>query len=248
MTELTSSQILFEDEYLIVVNKPSGLPSQGTLDPSRDHCLAAVRRYLMHRDADPYVGLHHRLDAQTSGVLLMTKSKAANASISEQFQKHTIQKTYLAVCVGIETEPSYLEPDHAWVIDAPIGEVSGSKIQKFCVGGKNRKRALTRVTCVCGIKLRDGLFGVYRCAPETGRTHQIRVHLASLGLPIAGDSLYGIPLPRSLWPADPHRMCLHAAKLEFTHPITGERLAVEAPEPEAMAKFVKQAMKLGIRL
>ena len=244
MTELTSSQILFEDEYLIVVNKPSGLPSQGTLDPSRDHCLAAVRRYLMRGNADPYVGLHHRLDAQTSGVLLMTKAKAANASISEQFQKHTIQKTYLAICAGLETDACYLEAEHAWQIDAPIGEVSGSKIQKFCVGGKNRKRALTGVTCVCGRRIRDGVFGVYRCAPETGRTHQIRVHLASLGLPIVGDTLYGMALPRSLRPADPHRMCLHAAKLEFTHPMSGERLVVEAPEPEEMTRFAKRAMKL----
>lgn len=244
MIELTPSLILFEDDYLIVVNKPSGLPSQGTLDPSRDHCFAAVKRYLQAREADPYVGLHHRLDAQTSGVLLMTKSKAANASISEQFQKHTIRKTYVAICVGQDVVPAYLEASHAWVIDAPIGEAAGSKIQKFCVGGKNRKRAVTGMTCVCGRKLRDGVFGVYRCAPETGRTHQIRVHLSSIGMPIVGDTLYGMALPRSLRPADPHRMCLHAAKLEFTHPITGERLMVEAPEPEEMARFVKQAMKL----
>lgn len=243
MIELTSKDILFEDAYVIAVNKPCGLPSQGTLDPSRDHCLAAVRRYLAQHARDPYVGLHHRLDAQTSGVLLMTKSMDANASISEQFQTHTIRKTYLAACVGIDVQPEHLLPGRDWMIDAAIGEVPGAKIQKFCVGGKKRKPARTHVTCVEGRVLRDGKFGVYRCAPETGRTHQIRVHMASLGLPIAGDAMYGIPLPRSLRPIDPHRMCLHALKLEFSHPITGEPIEVEAPLPEEMRRFVARAMK-----
>ncbi|MBR4984523.1 MAG: RluA family pseudouridine synthase [Proteobacteria bacterium] len=245
MTDLSPSQILYEDDYVIAVDKPSGLPSQGTLDPSRDHCFAAVQRYLAARMPSPYVGLHHRLDAQTSGVLLMTKSRAANTSISEQFQTHTIRKTYLAVCTGAaDVASEYLIPDREWLVNTPIGEQTGTKIQKFCVGGKNRKSARTQVRCLMSRPLRDGVFGVYACTPETGRTHQIRVHLASLGLPIVCDTLYGTPLPRSLRPADPHRLCLHAAKLEFTHPITGERITVEAPEPEALTRFIKKAMKL----
>lgn len=249
MVQQMSIDVLFEDEYLIVVNKPSGLPSQATLDPNRDHCYAVVRRYLEQKTAKGqkdkiYVGLHHRLDALTSGVILMTKAEAANASISAQFQTHTIKKTYCAICAsGSDVPENYRTVGGSWMIDSPIGELSGGRIQKFGIHGKKRKQAKTQVTCLSAFQLRDGFCGVYQCCPMTGRTHQIRVHLASIGLPIIGDPLYGSPLPRSLRPMAPQRLCLHAEALGFEHPITGEKHTVAASRPEAFESLLRKLTK-----
>jgi RluA family pseudouridine synthase len=243
--------VLFEDKYLIVVNKPAGMPSQATLDPNRDHCYAAVRRYLEKNAAGDeknkvYVGLHHRLDALTSGVILMTKDESANASISEQFQTHTIEKTYCAICTcGLDVPPKYRTPGSAWLIDNPIGELPGGRVQKFGVNGKKRKMAKTQVTCEAAFELRDGVCGVYRCQPLTGRTHQIRVHLASIGLPIIGDPLYGQPLPRSLRTIAPKRLCLHAEKLTVQHPSTREYVEISAPRPQEFENLIRKLKKLG---
>lgn len=243
--ELTGKDILYEDDVIIVVNKPAGLPSQATLDPNRDHCYAAVRRYLEKREKSPYIGLHHRLDALTSGAILMTKHESVNASISAQFQNHTICKTYCAVCVTDgDVESSYLAPGHEWLIDAPIGEVPGGRIQKYSVTGRKRKPARTRVLCESVVRLRDGIVGVWQCSPETGRTHQIRVHLSSLGLKIVGDTLYGCALPRSLRVCDPGRMCLHAERLVFVHPLTNQEVEVIAPRPPEFTTFMRRAEKL----
>ena len=241
--------ILFEDEYLIIVNKPSGMPSQATLDPAREHCFGVVRNILASRVADAqkskiYVGLHHRLDALTSGVLLMTKAEVANASIAAQFQNHTIQKTYCAICTAaLDLPEMYRTPGESWVIDRPIGEIPGGRIQKFGVNGKKRKSAKTQVTCESVFRLRDGICGIYRCSPLTGRTHQIRVHLSSMGLSIIGDPLYGEPLLRSLRSMDPKRLCLHAETLTFEHPISQGEMTVSAERPQAFEALVKKIVK-----
>lgn len=234
---ITGADVLYEDEAIIVVNKPSGVPSQATLDPNRDHAYAAVSRYLH----GGYVGLHHRLDAGTSGVLLMTKVQEANASVSEQFQKHTIKKTYTALSCG-ESPDGRIASGANFLMKAAIGECEKTKVQKFCVGGKKRKHAETQVQCEQLIRLRDGYFGQFACQPLTGRTHQIRVHLEALGMGIVGDGLYGSGLLRSLRSIDPGRMCLHASELEFEHPLTGEPMRVKAPLPGAMEKFVRKAL------
>ncbi len=242
---LDKLDVLYEDDVIIVVNKPSGLPSQATLDPARDHCYAAVRRYLEKNNTHPYVGLHHRLDAQTSGAILFTKSETVNASIAEQFQQHTIQKTYCAICTGsFNVDEKYRIKDTEFLINAPIGEIPGGRIQKFGVDGKKRKPARTRIVCEQVLTLRDGIMGVYQCSPETGRTHQIRVHLSSLGLGIVDDSLYAEPLLRSLRSIDPGRMCLHAEAIQFEHPLTHECIRVCAPRPTEMETFVRKALKM----
>ena len=256
LCRLSDSNVIYEDDVLIAVNKPAGLPSQGTLDPKRDNCYAAVQRYLAEKNAgEVYVGLHHRLDAMTSGVLLMTKSKAVNASISEQFQRHTIQKTYCAICCVPPGQPldarlgeDWLGAQKPFVMDAPIGEAPGGKIQKFCVGGKNRKTAQTEITCESCLRLNDVCVLVCECKPLTGRTHQIRVHLRSLGMGIVGDTLYGEPLPRIMRSIDPHRMCLHAESLSFNHPVSGERMTICASRPAEFNQFLKRAAALGRQL
>ena len=248
---MTSADVIYEDDVLIAINKPAGIPSQATLDPSRDNCYAAVQRYLAHKSGHDYVGLHHRLDALTSGVLLMTKSKSVNVSISEQFQQHSIRKSYSAICVS-EPETDWderldalwLEGKKSFVLDAAIGEMPGGKIQKFCVGGKKRKPAQTEFTCETCLEFNEGRIIVCRCEPFTGRTHQIRVHLSSLGLGIIGDSLYGFALPRFLRSIDPRRMCLHAESLQFLHPVSGEAMTIIAPRPTIFQSFTQKAGKL----
>ena len=251
---LQPNDILFEDDNIIVINKPAGIPSQATLDPHRDHCYAAVGRYLQKKSGQPcYVGLHHRLDALTSGVLLLTKTQAVNASVSEQFQQHRIQKTYCAISQIPKAQPLDQRLSEAWLndgtallLDASIGELKDSKTQKFCVGGKKRKSAQTEIVCTDHITLRDGQIFVCKCHPLTGRTHQIRVHLAHLGLSIVGDPLYGMPLLRSLRSISPERLCLHAESLTFDHPVTKERLTIFAPIPGIFDHFIQKAHRIAL--
>lgn len=250
---ITQNDILFEDDVLIAINKPEGIPSQATLDPNRDHCYAAVGRYLEKKSGHPcYVGLHHRLDAMTSGVLLLTKAQSVNASVSEQFQSHTIQKTYFAIAQAPSGHPldkslseDWLNANKPLIMDAPIGEIRGSKPQKFCIGGKNRKPAQTEIFCLSHDSLRDGQIFVCKCLPHTGRTHQIRVHLAHLGISIIGDPLYGLPLLRSLRSITPNRLCLHAESLLLNHPVTGKRLTILAPLPKSFETFMRKVGALA---
>ena len=213
-------------------------------------------RYLQTKYGDnAYVGLHHRLDVLTSGVLLLTKSQAVNRDIAAQFQSHTIQKTYCAICISsIQPQPQIdLGPiapfsGEPFDIRAPIGEISNQKIQKYGVGGKHRKPADTAFVCQSHVVLRDGCLSVFACKPHTGRTHQIRVHLSAAGLFIVGDPLYGIPLLRSLRSIDPQRMCLHAESITFTHPLSHETITISAPQPKVFREFVEKARRLSQNL
>ena len=130
------------------------------------------------------------------------------------------------------------------MIDAPIGELPG-KIQKFGVEGKKRKAAKTQVVCEKCIPLRDCVVGIFRCSPLTGRTHQIRVHLSSLGMGIVGDPLYGEPLARILKPVVPNRMMLHAESLSFEHPVTREAMTITAERPLEFRGFIGKCVKLA---
>ncbi len=269
---MTAGDIRYEDDAILVAEKPYGLPSQPTLDPNRDNAYAAAIRYVSQCAAqrtvggnaapgEVYVGLHHRLDALTSGVLLFSKSKAANPSLSRQFQNHAVHKTYVAVCaMPAHVDARYRTPGAAWIIDAPIGEAkpgsnasqghgagaSGkpAKMQMFSTAGKNRKPAKTRVTCERIVPFRGGFAGVYRCEPITGRTHQIRVHLSSLELYIVEDPLYGMKF-RDLQSILPGRMCLHAESIAFEHPITGAPTVVSCPRPAAFERFMDRAEKMA---
>lgn len=276
---ITPRDIRYEDASIIVVEKPYGLPSQPTLDPKRDNAYAAVMRYCEKSNAASqdgggvYVALHHRLDALTSGILVLSKSKVANPSLSEQFQKHTIRKAYVAVCaMPAAVCEKYRTPGTTWLIDAPIGEARSDavtssskrddrrqyperpstargakkspKVQMFSTTGVNRKTAKTLVTCEQIAPFREGYIGVYRCEPITGRTHQIRVHLSSSELYIIGDPLYGVKF-RSLQSISPGRMCLHAEAITFNHPITNEALTVTSPRPTAFAQFMAKVEKMA---
>ncbi len=227
---LTEKDVLFEDETLIIVNKPPFLPTEKTIVTGRKNMHQCVVDYLWQRNPSlrnpPYAGIMHRLDRETSGVLLFTKSRSINKAMHDIFAAHKIQKIYRAVSKSAEKAvPAQFS------LEDFLGRISPRSAP--CKMGtvpesKGGQYARTDVTL---LGKADGLY-YFDCQPLTGRTHQIRVQLAGAGFPLAGDILYGgaanaSPLPR--------RIMLHALRLEFCHPVSGEALYIEAPLPEAFS-------------
>lgn len=223
--ELTAENVLYEDEYIIVVNKPAFLPTEGTIVKSRKSMHSCVIDYLWKKNPSlrnpPYAGIMHRLDHETSGVLLFTKKREANKAVSDMFQNHTAVKTYRAVSSRSSQKNKDLEKNFS--VENFIGRIT-PKSAKCRIGilpeSKGGQYARTEFTVAA--EKEDKIF--INCRLFTGRTHQIRVHLSGVGLPISGDELYG-GIPGS-------RIMLHARSLEFPHPVTGEQMKVEAPLPD----------------
>jgi 23S rRNA pseudouridine1911/1915/1917 synthase len=214
--------VLFEDNHCLAVNKPAGLLSQG--DSSGDRSLVEVATsYLKTRYNKPgnvYVGLLHRLDRPTSGVVLLAKTSKAAARLSDQFRTGTIAKVYWAIVEGKPREHEgewidLLEKDTQQNRSGVVFEDSStSKEARVAYRVLEQRRSFTR------LELR----------PATGRSHQLRVQLAMRGLPIVGDRKYGSMSP--LKALDGHfRIALHARQLAFTHPTRREAISVDAPVP-----------------
>lgn len=200
--------VVFEDEWLLVLNKPAGLPTQGTQASDRHDLLALLAR---QRPGQRLI-LCHRLDQGTSGVLVLAKDPKAD--LGAQFQDRTLSKTYLA---------RISEPLEATTVDLPIGRVRLASPARFgCEGDLLEPRpSLTFFRPATAEETADLQPGPWVVAePRTGRTHQIRVHLAHLGRPVRGDQLYGGEPSDRLW--------LHAWKLRLEHPVTGEDLELVA--------------------
>ncbi|MBK8792529.1 MAG: RluA family pseudouridine synthase [Holophaga sp.] len=203
--------IVFEDDWLLVVNKPAGLPTQGTQASDKHDLLALLTR---QRPGQKLI-LCHRLDQGTSGVLVLAKDKAAD--LGRTFQERTLRKVYLA---------RISNPIEAQTVDQPIGRLRLASPARFgCTGDVMEPKASETgfrpaIAEECDA-LAPGHWVV--CEPKTGRTHQIRVHLAFLGAPVVGDGLYGGLPDAQLW--------LHAWKLFLKHPVTGVELELVA-EPE----------------
>lgn len=231
--EMSKDRILYEDSEIIVINKPAGIPTEATMVADRDNLHAALKRFLLARDHtrnEPYVGLHHRLDRETSGVILFTKTRAVNAAIHEMFLEHRARKEYEALASGARKDRACnVNPAEgsAFSVENAIGRISSkSQAGKWGVLASGGDPARTDFRILGAY--REGLRVL--AMPVTGRTHQIRVHLSGYGLPILGDSLYGGPCAfRDGTPI--HRVMLHAARLAFPHPVTGTELTVEAPLP-----------------
>lgn len=207
------TMMAYEDDALAIVDKPPGLSTQGTHKVGEDHLYGAMMAYYTknHGNKLAYVGLHHRLDRDTSGLVLFTKKSSANKSIAEQFQDHKIKKKYHAVVVG--TKPTKEE----WMCEESIiRDHSSDKIFRFKTSAKGDS-ARTHFRWLKEISPGQQLI---ECVPYTGRTHQIRVHLHFCGWPILGDRTYG---------RHPHiRMMLHATELTLLHPITLAPLTVRS--------------------
>ena len=217
-------EVLFEDPWLLAINKPAGLichPTGATVDGT------VVNRVQAHLDRQAPRGLLrpgivHRLDGSTSGVLLLCKTGDAHAGICGQFERRETRKAYLALVEGSVA-------DDAGLCDAPIGVRRDSALMTCGPDAKNPKPART----AWRVALRLGDATLLHCEPETGRNHQIRVHLAALGHPVLGDAFYaaggGLKWPPGECPNPARRHGLHAAALSVTHPITGCPLTFRCP-------------------
>ncbi len=233
--KMSADRIVFEDEHLIVINKPPGLPTQPTVDESRDNLFAAVKKFLAARQGIPvgqfYLGLHHRLDRDTSGVILMTKTKEANPGVAELFKGHEITKVYNALS-GIKRPP----PSPEWEIKNYLGRSPASgKKNSFCSVRSGGDFAHTQ------FRLIENLGAAYwiEARPLTGRTHQIRVHLSEDQMPILGDPTYLSP------DRGAPRLMLHAVSLTFTHPILKTKIVVQSPLPEDFNQCLKTLRQRG---
>ena len=215
--------IVHEDDSLIVIDKPPGM----VVHPAPGHSGGTLVNALLYHCKDlagiggvERPGIVHRLDKDTSGLIVAAKTEACMQSLTRQFKERGIQKVYLALAKGAFAP-------HEGSIDAPIGRHKTHR-KKMSVRAPTRREAMTRYEV---IRQCDG-FAYVRLYPKTGRTHQLRVHLASIGHPILGDRLYG----GTLGPGLPQmsRQALHAHRLELTHPATGDLLQLESPLPPDM--------------
>ena len=221
--------ILFEDKHLLVLDKPPGVvvhPGAGHAEHTLVHALLHhCRGQLSGIGGEERPGIVHRLDKDTSGCLVVAKTDPAHRALAESFQTRTVEKSYLALVWCEPRMPS-------GKIDKPVGRHRVHR-HKMTVTEKGRS-ALTEWKVI----ERLGTISLLECRIHTGRTHQIRVHLASLGHPVVGDTLYGRARD-----AGPHRLAgrqmLHAWKLAFDHPISQKRIACEAPIPEDMMRTRK---------
>ena len=216
--------VVYEDEDVIVVNKPAGL----VVHPAPGHPDGTLVNALLHHCGSSLSGIGgelrpgivHRIDRDTSGLIIAAKNDAAHQALSAQLQDHTLARTYEAVVVG------NLREDRG-TVDAPIGRHHTDR-KKMAVTDRGGRAAVTHWE----VLERFQGFTHVRCRLETGRTHQIRVHMAHIGHPLTGDFLYGAE-DRDLIP----RPALHSGYLSFRHPITGENMQFSVPLPEDMARL-----------
>jgi 23S rRNA pseudouridine1911/1915/1917 synthase len=228
--------VRFEDEDLLILNKPAGLvihPAAGNPKGTLVNALLNHCHDLSGIGGVERPGIVHRLDKDTTGLLVVAKSDRAHLALSIAFRRHTVRKTYLAVCYGALKE-------REGVVDAPIGRHPLRRQQMAVTASGRPARTMFRVE-----EALDGA-SLVGCRPVTGRTHQIRVHMAHIGHALVGDPLYagrqwrGLsdPLTQSACRSFP-RQALHAWRLGFKHPVTGEEVDFEAPIPEDLEELIE---------
>lgn len=212
--------IRYEDSDVIVINKPKGL----VVHPAPGHPDGTVVNALLHHCGDSLSGIGgekrpgivHRIDKDTSGLIIAAKNDAAHAALAAQLKDHSLARTYVClVCGRIR--------DDAGTIDAPIGRHPTDR-KRMAVTQKNARRAVTHWSVIA----RYNGYTHIRCELETGRTHQIRVHMAHIGHPLLGDLVYGHKRPEKGLSGQ----CLHARALRFLHPRTGELVTFTCPLPD----------------
>ena len=212
-------EIIYEDSDIIVVNKPKGMvvhPANGNPDGTLVNAIMAIcKDSLSGIGGEIRPGIVHRIDKDTSGLLIVAKNDNAHVKMSEQIKNHEVKKTYIALVRGIFKE-------NEATIDMPIGR-STSDRKKMAVN-KNGKNAITHIK----VLKRFDKYTLLKVNIETGRTHQIRVHLSHIGYPIVGDYTYS----NGKNEFDVIGQCLHAQKLEFKHPITQKDMCLEAELPQ----------------
>ena len=220
-------EILYEDDDIIVVNKPKGMvvhPANGNPDGTLVNAIMSIcKDSLSGIGGEIRPGIVHRLDKNTSGAIIIAKNDKAHINLSEQLKNHEIKKTYIALVRGVVKENNA-------TINMPIGR--SKKDRKKMDVDKNGKEAITHFKVLKRYKDCTLL----EINIETGRTHQIRVHLSHIGYPIIGDEVYSNG--KNKWNIE--GQCLHAKSLDFKHPITGKEMHIEAELPEYFQKILEE--------
>ncbi len=231
LAEDIALDILYEDDALLVINKPAGLvvhPGSGNWEGT---LLNALLHHASQLGAVPRAGIVHRLDKDTSGLLVVAKTLTAQTALVRQLAARSVQREYLALVHG--------ELMRAGKVDAPIGRHPSQRVKMAVV--ESGKAAVTYYQ----IEERFPSCTLLRCRLETGRTHQIRVHMARIGHPLVGDRVYlkgpqkCVPQLRALLSGFP-RQALHATRLVLEHPVSGERMEWHAPLPHDMQQLLQQ--------
>ncbi|HUA80005.1 MAG TPA: 23S rRNA pseudouridine(1911/1915/1917) synthase RluD [Dyella sp.] len=232
--EAISLDIVHEDEHLLVLNKPAGL----VVHPGAGNPAGTVLNALLHHDAKlaqlPRGGIVHRLDKDTSGLMVVAKTLAAHTGLVDMLSRHEVERQYEAVVLGALIAGG--------TVDAPIGRHHSDRLRQAVRDEEDGKHAVTHYR----LRERFRAHSVIQCNLETGRTHQIRVHLAHIGHPLVGDPLYGgsLKLPKRAIPElvsalrGFRRQALHAERLSFEHPVSGETLSFESPRPHDMNALI----------
>ncbi len=225
--------VVYEDDDVVVVNKPVGM----VVHPAAGHPDGTLVNALLYHCGASLSGINgalrpgivHRIDRDTSGLLIAAKNDFAHQALADQLQDHSLCREYEAVCVGALRE-------EAGTVDAPIGRSQADR-KRMAVDRRGGRRAVTHWQVLGRYPGHTHI----RCELETGRTHQIRVHMASIGHPLLGDTVYGSkkPVPGLAG------QCLHARRLTFRHPRTGERLTVECPLPDYFTQVLDRLGRQG---
>ncbi|MBE6984486.1 MAG: RluA family pseudouridine synthase [Ruminococcaceae bacterium] len=220
--------VVYEDEDLLVVNKPKGL----VVHPAAGHEDGTLVNALLHHCGDSLSGINgekrpgivHRIDMDTTGLLIVAKNDFAHQHLSDQLKDHTLSRTYECIVRGgFKTDSG--------TVNAPIGRHPTDR-KRMAVTMKNSREAVTHWR----VLERFGQYTHVQCRLETGRTHQIRVHMAHIGHPIAGDPIYGVKKPELGLTSQ----CLHAKELTFIHPRTQKKITVFCPLPEEFESALKK--------
>jgi 23S rRNA pseudouridine1911/1915/1917 synthase len=225
--------IVYEDSDLLVVNKEKGM----VVHPAAGNYDGTLVNALLYHCGDSLSGINgvmrpgivHRIDKDTSGLLIVAKNDSAHSFLAEQIKEHSFTREYEAVVFG------NLKNDKG-TVDAPIGRNPNDR-KKMCITEKNSKRAVTHYEVIERYKGYTHL----RCVLETGRTHQIRVHMASLGHPVSGDRVYGVKNEKT----DFTGQCLHAKKIGFVHPKTHEYMEFDSQLPPYFEKFLAKLKNIS---
>jgi 23S rRNA pseudouridine1911/1915/1917 synthase len=227
--------IVHEDEHVLVLDKPAGL----VVHPGAGNPHGTLLNALLHHEPKlaelPRAGIVHRLDKDTSGLMVVAKTLPAQTALVEMLSRHAVERQYEAVVAGLLVAGG--------TVDAPLGRHLGDRLRQAVRDEDDGKRAVTHYR----LRERFRAHSLVQCNLETGRTHQIRVHMAHIHHPLAGDPLYGggLKLPKRATPGLAaalrgfRRQALHAERLSFGHPVSGEPLSFTAPRPADMAALVE---------
>jgi 23S rRNA pseudouridine1911/1915/1917 synthase len=226
VAEQIALDVIYEDNDVLLINKPAGMvvhPAHGHESGTLVNAVLGYHPQLLDVGGPERAGIVHRLDKDTSGLIIVAKSDAVRNALQRQFKQRRVKKTYLALVEGRPEPPQ-------GVIDAPIGRDKRQRKRMAIVRSGRSAYTAYRV-----IETFDA-HSLVELEPETGRTHQLRVHMAWMGCPVVGDRVYGRRKQHLL----KHRHFLHARRLELTHPVSGESLSFVAPLPDNLARLVRR--------